>query len=139
MRRMTTTDATSFEALKAAFLHRDFSRVSGRLADDVVLRSPVLGTPWSSRAVLDRLGPAMVSIFDDLAFTDTAITGRRAFLVFTAWRDETPLEGVQIVDLDADGLVTELAIFIRPLPALLAVAQAMRSAVDPDLLALHGS
>ena len=67
---MTTTDAGPVEALKAAFVHRDFSRVADRLADDVVLRSPVLETSWSTKAVLDRLGPAMVSIFDDVAFTD---------------------------------------------------------------------
>ncbi len=136
MRRMTATDATA-DALKAAFLGRDFTLVSHRLADDVTLRSPVLETPWSTSAVLDRLGPAMVSIFDDLSFADTVVSGRRAFLVFTARCDRTPLEGVQIVDVDADGQVTDLAILIRPLPALIAIADAMRSAVDPDLLAQH--
>ena len=135
---MTVTRTTPVEALKAAFLHGDFSRVSEHLADDVVLHSPVLETPWSTRPVLDRLGPAMVSVFDHLRFTDTTSVGRRAFLVFTAERDGTPLEGVQIVDLDDGEQVSELTIFIRPLPALVEVALAMRSAVDPDLLAQHG-
>ncbi len=134
---MTTTEATAVEALKAAFVERDFSRLSGRLAAGVVLRSPVLETPWSTRAVLDRLGPAMVSILENVTFTETVFVGRRAFLVFTAKRGETPAQGVQIVDVDARGQVTELAIFIRPLPALAAVAEAMKSAVDPELLGTH--
>jgi hypothetical protein len=62
---------------------------------------------------------------------------RRAFAVFTAERAGTALEGVQVVDVGADGKVTDLAIFIRPLPALRAVADAMASAVDPDLLRGH--
>ncbi len=135
---MTPTDASAVEALKAAFVDRDFSLVSGHLAADVVLRSPVLETSWATKAVLDRLGPAMVSIFEDLTFTDTATVGRRAFLVFTAARGGTPTEGVQIVDVDARGDVTELAIFIRPLPALVAVAEAMRAALDPGILGTHG-
>jgi hypothetical protein len=138
MGRMTTDGAPAVEALKAAWLQRDFARVSDRLAEDVVFRSPVLEAPWSTKAVLDRLGPAMVSIFDDVAFTDTAVAGRRTFLLFTARRDATPVEGVQIVDVDAGGLVTGLTILIRPLPALVAVARAMRSAVDPGVLAGHG-
>jgi hypothetical protein len=125
------------DALKAAFLERDFSIAAGHLADDVVFRSPVLETPWSTRAVLERLGPAMVSIFDEIVFTDTAVVDRRAFAVFTAERAGTALEGVQVVDVGADGKVTDLAIFIRPLPALRAVADAMASAVDPDLLRGH--
>ncbi len=134
---MSSSDAPAVDALKSAFLQRDFSIVSGRLAPEVVLRSPVLETAWSTRPVLERLGPAMVSVFDDLAFTDTAVVGRRAFVVFTAMRAGTALEGVHLVDLDDGGEVTDWAIFIRPLPALIAVAGAMRSAVDPALLGGH--
>lgn len=135
---MTSTHAPAVDALKAAFAERDFSIVSGHLAAEVVLRSPVLETPWSTKPVLDRLGPAMVSIFDEVAFTDTAVVDRRAYVVFTAKLGETAVEGVHVVDLDAAGGIVELGIFIRPLPALLAVAEAMQAAVDPDLLRGHG-
>jgi hypothetical protein len=111
--------------------------VAGHLADDVVFRSPVLERPWSTRPVLERLGPAMVSVLDRLVVTDTAVIDGRAFVVFTAERAGTALEGVQVVDMGADGKVTDLAVFIRPLPALVAIAEAMRSAVDPDLLTGH--
>ncbi len=79
----------------------------------------------------------MVSVFEDLAFTDTAVVGPRAFVVFTATCGGTALEGVHLLDVGAGGRVTDLAIFIRPLPALVAIAESMRSAVDPDLLTGH--
>lgn len=123
----------------SAFLERDFGHVAPFLADDVTFRSPVLEAPWQTKAVLTRLGPAMVSILEDVSFAEPAVSGQRAILSFTGTCSGVELEGTQVIDVDHSGLVTDMAILIRPLPALLAVARAMGAAVDPDLLAGHQS
>ena len=47
------------DAFRRAFAERDFSPAAEVLADDVAFRSPVLGDPWRTRAVLERLAGAV--------------------------------------------------------------------------------
>jgi hypothetical protein len=129
--------ADAVAAFASAFKERDFDQAAAFLADDVAFRSPVLETPWRTKDVVSRLGPAMVSILDDLQFDAPALAGRRGVLSFTGTCDGVALEGTQVIDLDDNGKVADMAILIRPLPALLAVARAMGAAVDPALLAGH--
>ena len=130
----TTIAATAF---RTAFVERDFAPAAAVLADDVEFRSPVLAEPWRTKPVLEQLGPAMVAVLEDVAITATLEQGDRAVLMFTARRGETEVEGVQVLDVGGDGKVSDLAILIRPLPALQAVARAMGELLDPQLLAAH--
>ena len=134
---MTSPAAAAAAAFAKAFTDRDFRPAAAVLADDVVFRSPVLAEPWRTKPVLERLGPAMVGVLDEPRFTATLSDGDRAVLMFTARRDDHDVEAVQILGLDGNGKVAEMAILIRPLPALQAVARAMGRAVDPELLAGH--
>jgi hypothetical protein len=121
--------ATAAGAFQHAFTSRDFASAAAVLAEDVVFRSPVLHEHWRTRPVLERLGPAMVSIFDTIEFGPLAALGDRALLPFTGRLGATELEGIQLLDTGPDGLVAEFAIFIRPLGALQAVAAAMGAAL----------
>src|SRR4051812_19689128 len=126
-------------AFRTSFEQRDFTAAAATLADDVAFRSPVLEEPWRTKPVVARLGPAMVQVLDAPCFTGETIDGDRAILTFTARCGDTDVEGVEILDLNADGKVGEMAILIRPLPALHAVAKAMAKAVDPALLSGHAA
>src|SRR5947199_9054526 len=124
---MSTPAVAAFET---AFRERDFSHAAAHLADDVVFHSPVLVEPWRTKPVLERLGPAMVSIFDEFAMRPALHTHDRAVALFGARLGEIEVEGALALEVGADGLVHEFAILIRPLPALNAVARAMSDAVD---------
>ena len=135
---MTSSDAsTAAAAFRTAFERRDFAPAAAVLADDVAFRSPVLDEPWRTKPVLERLGPAMIAVLDDARFTGEVTQDRRAILTFEARRGATHVEGVQILDVGDDGKVAEMAILIRPLSALHAVAKAMSELVDPALLSEH--
>lgn len=123
---MTTSAATAFQQ---AFAERDFTPAAAVLAEDVVFRSPVLHEHWRTRPVVERLGPAMVAIFDAVEFGPVAEQGSRSLLPFTARMGDAELEGIQLIDAGPDGLVAEFAIFIRPLSGLQAVAAAMAAAL----------
>jgi hypothetical protein len=125
------------EAFRAAFETSDFAPAAAVLADDVAFRSPVLARPWRTRAVLERLGPGMVGVFGDVDFAPPVAGEQRSVLSWTGTVGELDAEGVLLLDVGADGLVSDMAILIRPLTALQAVAQAMAAAVDPALLAEH--
>src|SRR5690242_17418209 len=115
-------------AFEAAFRERDFSHATAHLADAVVFHSPVLVEPWRTKPVLERLGPAMVSIFDEFELRPALSDDDRAVALFGARLGETDVEGALALELGPDGLVREFSILIRPLPALKAVARAMGAA-----------
>jgi hypothetical protein len=124
-------------AMQTAFLERDFSVAADWLVDDVVFNSPVLERPWATKEVVARLGPAMVALFEDVEFAPMVTDGSRAFLSFTARIGSVAVEAVEAVDVGDDERITALTVFVRPLPALLAVARAMEASIDPAMLARH--
>ena len=63
---------TAADAWITAFQTREFTPAAAMLAEDVAFRSPVLARPWRGREVLERLGPAMIGVFDDATFTARA-------------------------------------------------------------------
>jgi hypothetical protein len=134
---MSDAAATAATAFTTAFAERDFRPAAATLADDVAFRSPVLARPWRTRAVLEQLGPGMVAVFDDASFAPPVVAGDRAVLSWTGRVGALDAEGVLLLDVGAAGTVTDMAILVRPLTALQAVAQAMAAAVDPELLAGH--
>src|SRR4051794_38868499 len=123
----------AIQAFTSAFQARDFTHAAGVLADDVTFRSPVLEDHWRTKPVLERLGPAMVAVLDEVQFQEPLTADARAVLPFTARVDGVELEGMQLLEFDPDGLVAQMAILIRPLAALKVVAAAMQRAMDPDL------
>ena len=126
-------------AFQDSFVGRDFSAAAQTLAPDVAFRSPVLAKPWCGKEVLQRLGPVMVEVLCDPVFAAPMADGDRALLMFTARHEGLEVEGVLALDVNAEGDVSDMAILLRPLTALAAVAQAMARRVDPELLAGHAS
>jgi hypothetical protein len=134
---MSSSAGDAAHAMRRAFLERDPSVLAPTLADDVVFHSPVLERPWTTRAVVERLGPAMVSVFEDVAFAPVVTDGGRAILPFAARRGPVRVQAVAVLDVGDDGKVAELTMYIRPLPGLIAVAKAMEARLDRELLAAH--
>ena len=134
---MSDAAATAAAAFQLAFTERDFAPAAATLADDVAFRSPVLARPWRTRPVLEQLGPSMVGVFGDVRFAPPVAGGNRAYLSWTGTVGELEAEGALVLEVAESGEVTDLAILIRPLSALQAVAAAMGAALDPQLLAAH--
>ena len=61
----------------------------------------------------------------DSRYTDELTGDGTHGLVFEARVGEKQLQGWDYLALDADGLVTELTVMVRPLSGLIAVAEAM--------------
>lgn len=136
---MSSAIASAADAMRRAFIERDFSLAAGTLAENVVLHSPVLERTWSTKAVVERLGPAMMSVFEDIRFAPVITDGDAAVVSFKARCGPVDAQLIEVLYLDDRGKVAELTLYIRPLPALRAVARAMQARVDPDLLAAHRS
>ncbi len=126
------------ESLRRAIEARDADAVEALLAPDVVFRSPALFKPYAGRAATMVFLRAAMEVLEDFrytrAFTDDA--GGGSVLLFAASVGGKSLEGVDIISVGDDGLVTEFRVMIRPLSGLVALAEAMAPRVTGPLEAL---
>ncbi len=116
---------------QAAVESRDLARMEAALAPDVVFRSPAVFKPYEGREAVMHLLGAVIQVFEDFEYTDELEgdtqggTGGTHALVFKARVGDRWLEGLDHLTLDADGLVTQLVVMVRPLSGLTALAEAM--------------
>jgi len=64
-------------------------------------------------------------VLEDFRYLNDVEQGDTQALIFAARVGDRELQGLDLVRTDADGLVTELTVMVRPLSGLVAVAQAM--------------
>jgi hypothetical protein len=114
------------DAFRAAVEAEDPEAVMAALADDVVFRSPVVFKPYEGKPLVSTiLVEGAMKVFEDFRYTDQLEGGDAAGLVFRARVGDRELEGIDILRFDADGLVRELTVMVRPMTGLRALAEAM--------------
>ena len=121
----------SHAAFRAAVEARDPAAMTAAMAPDAVLNSPVSFKPFEGREAVSRLFEILMETFEDFRDTDEFEADGTAALVFRARVGDRELEGLDLFRFDADGLVTELTVMVRPLSATIALAEA----VGPKLAA----
>ena len=126
------------ESLRRAIEARDADAVEALLAPDVVFRSPALFKPYAGRAATMVFLRAAMEVFEDFRYTRTFTddAGGGSVMLFEANVGGKSLEGVDILSVGDDGLVTEFRVMVRPLSGLVALAEAMAPRVSGPLEAL---
>lgn len=110
---------------RAAVEARDLAALSATLSPDVVFRSPVAFQPFVGRDTVTEVLGNVMEVFEDFAYTDELEGSGSHALIFTATVGTRGVQGLDHLVLDADGLVTELTVMIRPLSGVIALAEAM--------------
>jgi hypothetical protein len=88
------------------------------LREDVVLHSPILFRGFEGREVVSAVLTHVAATLEDLTYTDELHEGDTVALRFKARVGDRELEGIDFLELDADGRVAELTVFMRPMSAL---------------------
>lgn len=97
---------------------KDLEAMKAVLREDVVLHSPVLFRPFEGRDTVLVVLTHVAAVLEELRYTSELSDGRVVALRFTARVDDRELEGIDFLELDADGRVAELTVFMRPMSAL---------------------
>jgi hypothetical protein len=113
------------DAFRRAVEAKDLSAIDELFAEDVSFRSPVVYKPYQGREAVALLLGAVVQIFEDFRYTDHTETGDTATLAFSARIGEKELDGIDLVRFGEDGKVREMAVYIRPMSGVTALAEAM--------------
>ncbi|MBO9519896.1 MAG: nuclear transport factor 2 family protein [Nocardioidaceae bacterium] len=123
---MSTAAEIGLARWHQAVTAQDTAGLPALVAADAVFRSPAVHTPQEGRdLVVGYLGAAFAVLGPTLAYHDEWVRERDAVLRFTAEVDGLRVEGIDLIRWDADGLIEEFTVMIRPFKALEAVIAAM--------------
>lgn len=113
----------------------DLSKVGEIAHEDVVFRSPVAHTPYQGREALALVLSTVARQFEDFTYHRQFATedGMSVALEFSAHVGGKQLKGADFIKFDEDGLIVEFEVMIRPVTGLMALGQAMGSALDGKL------
>ncbi|MDO8189248.1 nuclear transport factor 2 family protein [Conexibacter sp. JD483] len=113
-------------AFRAAADRGDADAVAPLLAPDVALHSPLTDrVRFDGRDEVAALHHDIFAVLHDLRTSDPLRLGDRCAAPFSARVRGVELRAVILVQLDAQGLIADLEIYGRPLPALAALFSAL--------------
>ena len=112
-------------SFRAAVQRGDVEAAAQLLAPDVVFHSPVTFHPFVGRDTVSGLLALVAQTFEDFRYTDELEADGAHALIFRASVAGRELEGIDLLRFDADGLISDFSVMLRPLSGLLAFAEAM--------------
>jgi SnoaL-like protein len=105
---------------------KDVELMKEVLREDVVLHSPILFRGFEGREVVGQVLTHVAATLEGLTYVDELTGENSVCLRFKAKVGDRELEGIDFLELDADGKVTELTVFMRPLSAINAFNEQMK-------------
>lgn len=103
---------------RVAAERKDLALLNETLREDVVLHSPILFRGFEGRDVVVAVLTEVIATLENFRYTDELHEGATVALRFKADVEDRELEGIDFLELDADGRVAELTVFMRPLSAV---------------------
>lgn len=116
------------EAVESVFAGEGgWEQAAALLADDVVFTSPVAFKPYHGKAITAAILHGVSRVFRDFGYVREIDDHPHSALVFRAEVGDTGIavEGCDFLTVNADGLISELTVMVRPLKAAQALADAM--------------
>lgn len=102
------------------------------LADDVVFHSPVVWTPQAGKFITRLYLSAAAEVLgsEHFKYTKEIISENNACLEFETKIDEIAVNGIDIIEWNNEGKITEFKVMVRPLKGMQAVHRKMGEMLD---------
>ncbi len=97
---------------------KDLELLSETLREDVVLHSPILFRGFEGRELVAEVLTHVAATLEELTYVGELASERSVALRFKARVEDRELEGIDFLELDEEGRVAELTVFMRPMSAL---------------------
>lgn len=104
---------------------KDLEAAAATLREDVVLHSPILFRGFEGREIVTQVLTHVAATLEDFRYVGELADERTVVLRFKARVGDRELEGIDFLELDEQGLVKELTVFMRPMSALTAFNEQM--------------
>ncbi len=104
---------------------KDMQALDEALAENILFHSPVLWKPKAGKAAAMLYIRSAASVFKDVVY-HRQFTGDHAIVLeFSAHIGPLSVKGVDIIQLNAEGQISDFEVMVRPAKALQALATAM--------------
>ncbi|HLX57865.1 MAG TPA: nuclear transport factor 2 family protein [Ktedonobacteraceae bacterium] len=104
---------------------KDEQALAEALADDVLFRSPFLWKPKEGKANAILYLSSAVRVLEDFAYHRQFEGDNSVVLEFSARVGTLSVKGVDIIQFNADGLIADFEVMVRPANGLQALGAAM--------------
>jgi SnoaL-like protein len=104
---------------------KDLEAATATLREDVVLHSPILFRGFEGREIVVQVLTHVAATLEDFRYTDELAEESTVVLRFKARVGDRELEGIDFLQLDEQGRVKDLTVFMRPLSAINAFNEQM--------------
>lgn len=104
---------------------KDVELMAEALREDVELHSPILFRGFEGREAVGQILTHVAATLEDLTYVDELREGNAVALRFKARVGDRELEGIDFLELDEEGRVAVLTVFMRPMSALTAFNEQM--------------
>jgi hypothetical protein len=118
------------DRFRAAAESKDFSAMDDLFTEDVTFRSPVVFKKYEGRDAVAMLLGAVSQVFEDFRYTDQVETADAAALGFSARVGDRELDGIDFLHFDDEGRINDMAVYVRPMSGINALAEAMQKKLE---------
>lgn len=111
---------------------RDPARLDALLADEVVFHSPVVHKPQQGKAItrLYLLSAVAVLGNESFRYLREIVTEKNAALEFACVIDGIEINGVDLLQWNTDGMITDFKVMVRPLKAINKLHELMAASLE---------
>ncbi|MCL4716717.1 MAG: nuclear transport factor 2 family protein [Hyphomonadaceae bacterium] len=119
--------AASLEKWHAMVARKDLAELEAIVHADAVFRSPMAFKPYRSAQAVTLLLRTVLTVFEAFAYHRQFVSedGLSVVLEFSARVGDKSLKGVDLIRFDADGLIVDFEVMIRPFNGLQALGAEM--------------
>ncbi len=121
-------DLTHIHAFTAAMQRKDLEAMLTHMAEDITLNTPLLAEPVKGKAAIRQVVGALLGVVDAFDFREIMQGPQHVSSFFRVTVGPNELDGMDYWRLDEAGLIQEMTVLWRPLPAMAAVQDRLAAA-----------
>ena len=114
---------THINAFTAAMRRKHLDAMLTHMADDIVLKTPLAATPLNGKAAIRPVVQALLTVVDSFDFVEVMQGPAHVSSFFKVKVGPHDLDGMDYWRLNDAGLIVEMTVLWRPLPAIAAVEE----------------
>ncbi len=125
-------DLSHIHAFTAAMQRNDLEAMLTHMADDVILNTPLAAEPVRGKAAIRQVVGALLGVVDTFDFHEIMQGPQHVSSFFKVTVGPNELDGMDYWRINEAGLIQEMTVLWRPLPAAVAVQNKLaRADGDP--------
>ncbi len=139
--RVNPAVAASLATWHAMVAEGNLGELASILHPKAVFRSPMAHTPYPSAQAVQLILGTVVKVFENFTYHRTFANpeGNSVVLEFSARVNGKELKGIDMIQFDAEGKITDFEVMVRPMSGLQALGDEMAKRLAPYLAAMKGA